>query len=121
MGIGTLWEENDLIDPITGTYSSDTHAGEAFQRIYNTDVDIPLSQIDTSVNGEKRFGHWDEESFGNELMSPQSEENGISMPLSEITLGSLEDIGWNVFDGAAEPFPNLNTHDTLGFSNDFTG
>ena len=118
MGIGTLWEQNDLIDPITGTYHSDTIAGEAFQRIYNTDVDIPLSQIDTNGNGEKVFGHWDERSFGNELMSPQAEDSGISKPLSEITLGSLEDIGWNVFDGAAELFPDLDTHDTLGFNDD---
>ena len=118
MGIGTLWEENDLIDPITGVYHSDTNAGEAFNRIYKTDrdIDIPLSKIDTNGEGEKVFAHWDERSFGNELMSPQIESSAeVSMPLSEITLASLEDIGWNVVDGAAEAFPDSDTNASLGF------
>ena len=112
MGFGGLWEQNDLIDPITGVYRSDTNAGEAFQRLLNKSGDIPLAS-----DGESGIsGHWDEEIFGNELMTPQKEFLGISMPLSEITLGSLKDIGWNVFDGAAEPFPDLNTNASLGFN-----
>ena len=111
MGMGGLWQENDLIDPITGVYRSDTNAGEAYHRLYNTDGDIPLASGDSGISG-----HWDEEIFGNELMTPQKESLGISMPLSEITLGSLEDIGWNVFDGAAEPFPDFDTNASLGFN-----
>ncbi len=112
MGIGGLWQENDLIEPITGVYRSDTNAGEAYHRLYNTDGDIPLA-----TDGESGIsGHWDEEIFGNELMTPQKESLGISMPLSEITLGSLEDIGWNVFEGAAEPFPDFDTNASLGFN-----
>ena len=112
MGLSTFfWKENNLIDPITGVYYSDTNAGEAYHRLYNTDGDIPLA-----TDGESGIsGHWDEEIFGNELMTPQKESLGISMPLSEITLGSLEDIGWNVFYGAAEPFPDFDTNASLGF------
>ena len=112
MGFGGLWQENDLVDPIAGVYRSDTNAGEAYHRLYNTDGDIPLA-----TNGDSGIsGHWDEEIFGNELMTPQKESLGRSMPLSEITLGSLKDIGWNVFDGAAEPFPDFDTNASLGFN-----
>ena len=100
MGIGTLWKHNDLIDSITGAYHSDTHACEVFSTLSNSQADIPL---------DEGFGHWHEDVFNNELITPISEFSGISEPLSELTLASLEDIGWNVFNGVAEAFPNSDT------------
>ena len=107
MGFGSLWEFNGLIDPITGLYDADTNAG----RIYNndngtTDVGIPLT---TDVGSGSDLNHWQEETFDNELMTHQSESPGISSPLSELTLASLEDVGWNVNYGIAEPYPDSDT------------
>lgn len=107
MGFGSLWEFNGLIDPITGVYDADTSAG----RIYNKDngttgVDIPLT---TDVGSGSDLNHWQEETFDNELMTHQAESPGISSPLSELTLASLEDIGWNVNYSIAEPYPDSAT------------
>ncbi len=107
MGFGSLWEINDLIDPLTGVYYADTNAGAVYNSSNNTaNLDIPL----TTDEGEgSNLVHWQEETFGNELMTHKFEPIGVSNPLSEITLASLEDIGWNVNYDVAEPYPDLST------------
>lgn len=107
MGFGSLWETNDLIDPITGVYYADTYAGEVYNSSNNTtNLDIPLT---TDEGSGSDFAHWQEETFGNELMTHEFEPIGVSNPLSELTLASLEDIGWNVNYEVAELYPDFST------------
>lgn len=103
MGIGTLWEINDLIDPISGNYYANTNAGRVYSNGYEN---IPLT-MGEGVGSDG--GHWREETFGNELMTHELEFPGTSQPLSEMTLASLEDIGWNVDYGVADTYPDYYT------------
>ncbi|WP_319423496.1 pre-peptidase C-terminal domain-containing protein [Pleurocapsa sp. FMAR1] len=106
MGIGTLWD--DLIDPLTGTYNADTYAGIAYGQLSDNlaPTAIPLT---TGVGSGSDLAHWREEVFGNELMTHSAEYPGESMPLSQMTIASLRDIGWNVNYGAAEYYPDSFT------------
>ncbi len=106
LGIGTLWEDNgrSLVDYTTGKYVSDSYAGLAYGELTgNLSAGIPLSK-DRDSNGQIVYGHWDESTFGGELLTPQTEGAGLNMPLSQMTIASLRDIGWNVNYGAADSF-----------------
>ena len=108
MGIGTLWEQNGLIDPTTATYNANTYAGMAYGELLGTfsPTAIPLT---TGEGQGSDLGHWQEEIFGNELMTHLAENPGVSMPLSQMTIASLQDLGWNVNYGAAEFYPDSFT------------
>jgi hypothetical protein len=104
LGIGTLWSDfgRDLINFSDATYSANTYAGWAYGELKGT-------FLQTVVPVQKGvFGHWDEDVFDNELMSPVAEANFEL--LSQLTIASLKDIGWNVNYGGAEPYslPGFN-------------
>jgi hypothetical protein len=105
MGIGTLWETNNLIDPTTATYNANTYAGIAYGELLGTDTPtaIPLT---TGVGPGSDLSHWDEGIFSNELMTYAAEGPGTSMPASIMTLASLQDLGWNVNYDIAEFYPD---------------
>ncbi|HEY9642510.1 MAG TPA: M57 family metalloprotease, partial [Coleofasciculaceae cyanobacterium] len=100
LGLGTIWEKNgnSLIDRSTNTYKADSYAGRAYGEVTGTlqPTAIPLEA--------GSYGHWDENKLQDELMTPYAESIGSQMPLSEITIASLRDLGWNVNYGAAEKF-----------------
>ncbi len=63
-------------------------------------------------------GHWDEAFFDNELMTGFAESSGTTMPISRLTIASLEDIGYDVdyslagtytIPGCSPSCPNLTT------------
>lgn len=105
MGIGSLWEDNNLIDPTTATYNADTNAGMVYGQLLGLDTPeaIPLT---TGEGQGSDLVHWDEEIFSNELMTHAAEDPGWSMPLSVMTLASLQDLGWNVDYDLAEFYPD---------------
>ncbi|NJR40342.1 MAG: hypothetical protein HC781_17840 [Leptolyngbyaceae cyanobacterium CSU_1_4] len=107
LGIGTLWENNGraLINAKNDTYTADSYAGIAYGDIAGTfaPTAIPLSK-DKDSAGNLIYGHWSETVFGNELLTPEAEGAGVKIPLSQLTIASLRDIGWNVNYGAAESF-----------------
>lgn len=107
LGIGTLWENNGraLINAKNDTYTADSYAGIAYGDITGTfaPTAIPLSK-DKDSAGNSIYGHWSEPVFGNELLTPEAEGTGVKIPLSQLTIASLRDIGWNVNYGAAEAF-----------------
>ena len=107
LGIGTLWENNGraLINAKNDTYTADSYAGIAYGDITGTftPTSIPLSK-DKDSAGNSIYGHWSETVFGNELLTPEAEGAGVKIPLSQLTIASLRDIGWNVNYGAAELF-----------------
>jgi hypothetical protein len=98
LGIGTLWEKNgrNLVDRTMNSYKADSYAGRAYGELNGTltPTAIPLEA--------GTFGHWDENAFNEELLTPFAEPEGTKMPLSSITIGSLRDLGWNVNYGAAD-------------------
>jgi|GEM_PF-4962397 len=102
VGFGTLWEEKDLIETTiddngTRTRRDDTYesffTGEA-ATLYNEGIN-PIVETDGGVGTE--LAHWDEETYSTELMSGYvNDENNLSM----MTLGSLEDLGYEInYDG----------------------
>jgi hypothetical protein len=123
LGIGTLWENNgrNLIDVKTDTYAADTYAGMAYGELTGSwkPTAVPLSK-DKDASGKTIYGHWSESVFGDEMLTPEAEGAGIRIPLSQVTIASLRDIGWNVNYGAAETFslgrfspPSNNTISSL--------
>ena len=103
MGLGTLWNQNDLIDIETSTYRADTHAGIAYGELLGTNeaTAIPLAN---GMGQGSDFSHWSEIVFDNEILSPTAEAPGVSEFLSHMTISSLRDIGWNVDYEAAQEY-----------------
>ncbi|MCA9837100.1 MAG: hypothetical protein KC422_09295 [Trueperaceae bacterium] len=107
LGIGTLWEfAFDLLE-YTGSSCdaastigyTGTHARSAYQTMGGKG-NVPVE--DTGGLGTK-CGHWREESFGNELMTGYL-NSGTANPLSRITAGTLEDMGYTVNYNAADSY-----------------
>lgn len=97
LGLGTRWASLKNVD---GDYS-----GSAAVQQYT----LITGQTQTSVPVEKTGGagtagaHWAEDIFGSELMTGWA-ENSPPMPLSRVTVGSLEDLGYNVSYAMADAF-----------------
>jgi hypothetical protein len=102
LGFGTLWETTingkTLVNSATATYQATTDAGWAYGELLGTyqQTDIPVQPV--------LLGHWDEAVFDQELMTSTAEAVGTSEPLSQMTIASLRDLGWNVNYGAAQAY-----------------
>jgi hypothetical protein len=103
IGLGTLWSFKNLIRG-SGT-NNPTLVGENAMREYaaligaTEPVEVPIA----NTGGEgTREGHWRETTFGNELMSGFL--NRGRNPLSRLTVGALEDLGYKVNYNAADPY-----------------
>lgn len=111
-GFGTLWQSNGLFDPVTGIYSG-TEANKLWTNACGgtsipvqivkrngQPVEDPLdeSQYDGSV-----YTHWDENCFGDELMTPLLSPNRENY-LSQVTVAGLADLGWTVDYSNVQPF-----------------
>ena len=107
MGIGSLW---DRFLVSSGTPSVG-YSGEAALREYETLFGSARSTLPVEPSVE---GHWDESFFRTELMTPFS-EGGFGLPedaeplapLSRMTLGALEDLGYPINYAASEPYGPL--------------
>jgi Raf kinase inhibitor-like YbhB/YbcL family protein len=89
-GIGSFgghWDEGTSISEATGNISDGNKFGNDIRNY---------------------FGSTPAPGLGNELMTPQSESQGVYMPLSKITLGALEDIGYKVSYTAADVYMPRN-------------
>lgn len=88
MGVGTLWDEYGLVSKSGGScsYTSSSFATREFQSITGCNFAVPVNQGDCA--------HWARDCFGGEeLMGPVESSNSA---LSKITLGSLQDMGYQV-------------------------
>lgn len=101
LGIGTLWDFGR--DLLQGTAADPRFVGPravaAYQSIGGRGISIPVE--DGGASGT-RFSHWDEETFGSELMTGFI-GTGKS-PLSVMTIESLGDMGYQVNAGVADRF-----------------
>ena len=82
LGIGTLWE---ILFLRFGNMYAGIHAMDIWKNDYGCSDSLPL---DPSV-------HWDENCLTNELMTPVL-TFGDANPITKITVGTLEDIGYTV-------------------------
>jgi hypothetical protein len=107
LGIGTLWESRgrSFVRRADGTYNSNTYAGWAYGELNGTfrQTAIPLT---TGVGSGSDYSHWREQVFTNEIMTHAIGSGGS--PMSQMTIASLRDIGWNVNYGAAQPYSLSN-------------
>jgi Leishmanolysin len=67
-----------------------------------TDI-VPLEESTGNVGSD--CGHWDESCFVNELMTPIV---GIANPISRVTVGTLQDLGYTVNYTAADSYTTFN-------------
>ncbi len=108
IGVGTLWEWGsfDLLDYSGASCqaSSDPSfngagAVGAYAAIGGSG-NVPVE--DGGSSGTK-CGHWDEETFDNELMTGYL-DGGAANPISRITAASLDDLGYQVDENAADSY-----------------
>jgi hypothetical protein len=90
LGMGSHWKEMGLI-------SKKLFTGETATAVYNTTFDenakgVPLSSLNN---------HWDEETFDNEIMTPDADTNEL---LSRITIAALADMGYEVDYSARDDY-----------------
>lgn len=105
LGLGTLWTMKNLL---VGENSGDPqYVGAGALREYRqlsgnpTAAGVPVE----NTGGEGTAGaHWRESVFGTELMTGYAEPAGVAMPISRITVGALEDLGYSVNYAAADPY-----------------
>jgi len=106
LGIGTLWSGFGLL---TGAGTTDpryvgTHALAEYRTLLGTGgtaTGVPVE----NVGGSGSVGsHWRESVFDSELMTSVAERAGVAMPISRMTVGSLEDLGYRVNYQAADPY-----------------
>jgi len=110
LGIGTLWEPLGLVSDSNGVvtdcfpveggplatdpYFSGTQAIAAFDNVGGTDYANLKVPVENDFGQGTRCVHWRESVLGSELMTGFAEAG--TMPLSELTVKSLADIGYSV-------------------------
>jgi hypothetical protein len=102
LGVGTLWNHFGLLSG-AGTSNpvfTGTQATAAYNRIFGTNAaGVP---VENSGGPGTRDAHWRESVMPFEIMTGYlSSQNKIT----EITIGSLADIGYSVDIGAAALYP----------------
>lgn len=105
LGIGSLWRAKNLVTGIGTT--NPTYTGTKGLAEYNKllrfggATSVPVENL----GGAGTYGaHWRESVFGAELMTGYAEGDGKAMPVSRMTVGSLEDLGYTVDYAKADPY-----------------
>jgi hypothetical protein len=97
---GTLWGLSGLVEDgmrYTGA------AALAEYRLLAGDPGLGFVPLEDEGGGGTAGMHWDEERFGNELMTGYL-NGGQPNPLSRLTIASLQDLGYGVAYDGAEPY-----------------
>ena len=113
LGLGTLWMAKGLSDSITPTcsYIANSKATAEYQALSGCTTAVPLEQDDGPGT---ECGHWDEVCFQSELMTGSSTG---SLPLSRVTAGSLEDLGYTVDYDKTDAFTASDLDDSCRCNN----
>jgi hypothetical protein len=106
VGFGTVWYDKAVIDTLANPNDARFTGVFARQscRDFNGGETVCANSVPVhSADGDgSRFSHWRESVFTNELMTPFL-GSGVT-PLSATTIGSLEDLGYDVSYETANPF-----------------
>ncbi|GGJ25520.1 hypothetical protein GCM10008938_09560 [Deinococcus roseus] len=104
LGIGTLWDKfiiqngTPKCQTATSIFFNGARAVMQYKALGKTG-NVP---VENSGGAGTKCGHWSESTFDSELMTGFA-ENG-AMPLSKLTVGALEDLGYQVSYSAADAF-----------------
>jgi hypothetical protein len=105
LGIGTLWKDRNLLrgsgtnnPEYTGIYAMHEYA--KLRDNVKTPRPIPVENTGGPGTAE---GHWSEATFDHELMTGYAEDTA-NMPLSRMTVASLQDLGYVVDYAAADEY-----------------
>ena len=101
LGIGTLWSLLGLKNG-AGDYIG-VH-GLAEYRALAGNPSAASVPIEHDGGSGTAGAHWDEDTFNAELMTGFAESSGIPMPISRMTVGSLQDLGYSVNYAAADAY-----------------
>lgn len=104
IGLGTLWQHFRLVVGIGTT--NPTYVGTNALREYNSAFGVRASGVPVEAGGGPGTAgaHWRESIFETEVMSGYAERPGVAMPISRITVGALQDLGYRVNYAAADAF-----------------
>ena len=103
IGLGTIWENLGLVTGLNGT--DPRFEGANAVREHNVifgdnDASVPVA----NTGGGGTFGgHWRESVYDNELMTGFLND-GVANPVSRVTVGQFEDLGYVVNYDAADAF-----------------
>jgi hypothetical protein len=117
LGFGTLWEfapYHDLLDYLpndgstdcrnaTGYFIPPQYTGAAGVAAWHDLGGTDAVPVEDEGGPGTRCGHWDEETFGHELMTGYL-NTGVANPLSRLSVRSLQDLGYTVDAEAADPY-----------------
>jgi hypothetical protein len=92
LGFGTLWEQNGLYNKGSGRYANDTRADAEWKTI---GCSGPLP-VELDHGDGTKDGHWDEDCLVSELLTGKTNLTESSSPLSRVTVGCMEDLGYVV-------------------------
>jgi hypothetical protein len=115
LGIGTMWNipgQRDFVPGVRGgsyDYVAPNAARAAFDLGFTAAVTAPVP-VEDQGGGGTLGSHWRERVFTSELMTGFM--NFAPDPISQITIGTLADLGWTVDPAGAEPFSILWTRNT---------
>lgn len=105
LGFGTIWPMRALVNGFGGSDPSYTgQYGNTQYRIMGGSFGVPVENFGGAGT---RDSHWRESTFGVELMTGYM-TNGGNL-LSAFSIASLEDLGYRVNIGGADPFELGNT------------
>ena len=102
LGIGSLWDDNNLFSSTEDDFNP--YTGPAANNVWQTTWGCTGSPpIRTTGRDGTRGVHWSDACLINELMTGAI-NSGRENPFSELTVGSLEDIGYTVDYSAADEY-----------------
>jgi hypothetical protein len=101
LGIGTLWDDNDLLDK-----NKNYRVGTKATGVWRNWGCIGTPPVEKDGGTGTAYGHWDEYCLGDELMTGIANGN---FAFSNLTIASCEDIGYKVNYGAADAFDGSNS------------
>lgn len=93
LGFGTVWQNEGSVE-VTTDENGETvaeYTGESASALEPTAADTPVVETDGGTG--TAYGHWDEETHDNELMTGTIDESNY---ISEMTYGALEDLGYEI-------------------------
>lgn len=104
LGLGTLWDFKNLVQGLNT--NNPTYVGANAVREYQTLSGTAATSVPVENTGGEgtRGGHWRESVFNTEIMTGFAEAPGVPMPISRMTVGALEDLGYTVDYAAADPY-----------------
>jgi hypothetical protein len=98
LGFGTAWQRQSLVE---GAEFVGTNAVREYNSIFGqAATGVPL---ETEGGAGTAGGHWSKDLFGPELMTGFLSP-GVTRPISRVTVGQFQDLGYQVEYGAADAF-----------------